>query len=234
MIIDVNVSLWVAFTAGVLSFFSPCVIPLLPVYISQLAAGLSKPEQTGKLSMSVFIRLLIFVAGFTVVFVILGGAAGAAGRFLTRNMDVLLKVGGLFVIFMGLSMAGILRVSALARHWVPLKATSQRNWPGAFFLGAVFALGWTPCVGPVLASILTLAAVSSSSVQGALLLSVYSLGMAVPFLAVSLVLDRIPRLQYTLSKYSGASLKMSGYLLILLGILMFFNKLGLFSAYLYF
>lgn len=228
---DLEISFGVAFIAGFLSFFSPCVLPLLPVYAAQLAGGLSREKRHES---RLFIQSLIFVAGFTLVFAGLGAASGTLGRFISLNREILLKAGGIFVVLMGLNLAGVLKVPAFARHWAPLHRFRAKGPLSSLFLGMIFALGWTPCVGPVLASVLTLAAMTGSAARGIALLTVYSLGMAVPFIVLALTVDRFPVVQNALRRYSPVSLRVSGILLVILGLLIFFNKLGLISAYLAF
>lgn len=234
MDVEIDVSLGAAFLAGVLSFFSPCVLPLLPVYLSQLSPPAPGPGRGRQNGWALSLRALVFILGFTLVFVGLGMASSLIGKFLSFNRELLLRAGGVFVVLMGLNLAGLLKFNALARHWAPLQEFRPRGFPGSFFLGAAFALGWTPCVGPVLASVLALAAASGSVNAGSLLLAGYSLGLAVPFLALSLTFDRVPGLQRFLRKFTPVSLQVSGVLLVALGLLMFFNKLQVLAAYLNF
>lgn len=230
-----DVSIWVAFLAGIFSFFSPCILPLLPVYISQLTVTVTDMDSgKSRINWGISLQALIFITGFTLVFISLGTASSLAGKFLTFNKAWLLKAGGLFVIFMGLNLIGLLPLKLLARHWAPLHGLRPRKTLGSFLLGMSFALGWTPCIGPVLASILALSATTGSAVKGAMLLTSYSLGMAIPFLILCLTFDRLPGLQSILKKYSAVCLWISGFLLIILGLLMFFNKLPILSAYLTF
>lgn len=232
---EINVSLGAAFVAGVFSFFSPCILPLLPVYVSQLSGAVSDRDRGGfRLNWGISLQALIFVTGFSLVFVSLGTASSIIGRFLAINKEILLKVGGVFVVLMGMNLMGLLPVNFFARQWSPLQGFQPRSSLRSFFLGMAFALGWTPCIGPVLASILALAATTGSAAAGILLLAAYSLGLAVPFLFLCITFDRIPGLQNVLRKYSRISLVVSGILLVILGVLMFFNKLEILAAYLSF
>ncbi|MCL6611649.1 MAG: cytochrome c biogenesis CcdA family protein [Peptococcaceae bacterium] len=232
---EINITFGAAFAAGVLSFFSPCILPLLPVYVSQLSVAVSNRGRGGfSPGWGVFLQALIFVFGFTLVFVSLGTATSMIGSFLALNREILLKAGGVFVVLMGLNLSGFLRVNIFARQWSPLQGFQPRGILGSFFLGMAFALGWTPCVGPVLASILTLAATTGSAAAGSLLLAFYSLGLAVPFLFLCFTFDRVPGIRNILQKYSRLSLVVSGILLVILGMLMFFNKLQVLAAYLAF
>lgn len=232
--IGVNISFWAAFLGGFLSFFSPCILPLLPVYVSQLTASMNEKPGNSRIGWGITLQALIFIAGFTLVFVSLGATSSLVGKFLTFNKEWLLKAGGVFVILMGLNLMGLLPFKLLARHWVPLHGIGSKNSFRSFFLGASFSLGWTPCVGPVLASILTVVASAGSVLKGGVLLAGYSLGMAIPFLVLCLTFDKFPGLQCFLKKYTRVSLIVSGALLILLGLLMFFNQLQVFTAYLSF
>ncbi len=231
----VDVTFWAAFLAGILSFFSPCILPMIPVYGSHLAVSVvGRTDESGRINWGISLQALVFIAGFTLVFVSLGAASSAIGKYLTFNKVWLLKIGGIFVMLMGLNLLGLLPLKVLARHWLPLQKERSANSLRSFFLGTAFALGWTPCIGPVLASVLTVAATGGSILKGSLLLVAYSLGMAIPFLVLCLTFDRYPSLQRVLGKYSRASLVVSGILLTLLGALMFFNKLPVVTAYLSF
>lgn len=228
-----DVTFWAAFAAGMLSFFSPCILPMIPVYSSHLAVSVAgRAEERGRLNWGISLQALVFIAGFTLVFVSLGAASSTIGKYLTFNKVWLLKIGGIFVMLMGLNLMGLLPLNLLARHWLPLQGVRPGKSLRSFFLGTTFALGWTPCIGPVLASILTVAATGGSILNGSLLLVAYSLGMAIPFLVLCLTFDRFPGLQRALRKYSRASLVVSGILLTLLGALMFLNKLPMVTAYL--
>ena len=232
--VEINLTLGAAFLAGVLSFFSPCILPLLPVFVSQLSASVGgRDGGQVKSGWSVSLQAFIFVCGFSVIFIALGMASSFLGQFLAFNRYWLMKIGGALVVLMGLNLMGLLRLNLFARHWAPLEGLRPRSSFRSFFLGAAFGLGWTPCIGPVLASILALAATTNSLNTGTLLLAVYSLGLAIPFLILSVTFDRAPGLQAALRRYSRASLLISGVLLIGLGLLMFFDRLQVLAAYLY-
>jgi len=225
MIEGINVSFGSAFLAGILSFFSPCFLPLLPLYISQLDESIYKQNRGSFFfNIVIFFRVFIFISGFMFVFISLGMASGAIGKFLSLNKEILLRAGGIFVVIMGLSIMGLLPLG-FAGRWKPLRTLRLQNSIGPFFLGVVFALSWSPCIGPVLASVLALAATTKSSVQGNLLLAGYSLGMLIPFFALYFAFHRIPILQSILKKHSGVGHRLSGLMLIILGILMSFNML---------
>ncbi len=176
-----------AMVAGAVSFSSPCVLPLLPGYVSYVS-GLSGPVEKGGDAAGrrrVQVGALLFVAGFTAVFTALGATASAIGLALRQNTDTVTRVGGAVVVVLGLTMAGALRVPALQREARLPLARIGAGPASAFPLGAAFAFGWTPCVGPVLASILTMAASSADPARGALLLAAYAVGLGVPFLVLA-------------------------------------------------
>ncbi len=189
-----DVSFWAAFTAGILSFISPCVLPLVPPYMAYIA-GVNLQQLAGQggtnggeaaaakpMMGRVLLIALVFVLGFSTVFVILGASASAIGQLLRAYMDTLSKVAGVLIIIMGLHFLGIFRLSFLMREYRLNVDAKPATVLGAYVMGLAFALGWTPCIGPVLATILAIAAQEQSVQKGALLLSVYSAGLGVPFL----------------------------------------------------
>jgi len=184
---DFNVSIIGAFVAGLLSFLSPCVLPLVPPYLCFLA-GVSFDELSkakDNVTASVFRTALAYVLGFTTVFVILGATASFIGQALTRHLDTLSMIAGAIIIIMGLHFLGLLRLSWLL---ATKRIDVERKPPGmlgGYLVGLAFAFGWTPCVGPVLAAILFLAASNDTAWQGISLLFAYSLGIGLPFLAAA-------------------------------------------------
>ncbi len=193
---EVDITLWAAFAAGVISFISPCVLPLVPPYMSYLAgvnlaaahAGGDGGEgaQASPVDMGrVMLIAALFVLGFSTVFVALGASASAIGQLLREYMDVLQKIAGVIIIVMGLHFLGLFRLSFLMREKRLQVDARPATYAGAYIMGLAFALGWTPCIGPVLAAILAIAAQEESVAQGALLLSVYSAGLGIPFLVAA-------------------------------------------------
>ena len=172
-----------AFAAGLLSFVSPCVLPLLPVYLS-FVSGVGVDE-LGREHRRLLWTSLLFVAGFTVVFMLMGAGAGGIGRLLIQYRDVLMIVAGAFIALSGLVVAGVIRLPEPVLKVAPKRAGAG----GAFLTGMALAIGWTPCVGYVLAAILSMAATSQSAVTGSLLLLVYSIGLGVPFVLAALAFD---------------------------------------------
>lgn len=215
----------IAFSAGLVSFFAPCVIPLLPAYIAYVT-GVSLDELKQKGYAPYIKKLLLssifYILGFSLVFAVLGTAAGGIGISLRRYDAIIERVGGAIILFLGLEFAGILNLPFLARQkQFKLPAwTDNLGYFRAFFIGIVFALAWTPCVGAVLGSILSLAAVTETAMGGALLLFIYSLGISIPFLIASLTLASLPKYLKVFTKHIGVISRAAGILLAALGVLL--------------
>jgi cytochrome c-type biogenesis protein len=177
------VSIFAALIAGALSFLSPCVLPLVPPYLCYIT-GTSLDDLThkGEATRPAILAALLFVLGFTTVFVLLGATASAAGELLRSHLDLLSKIAGAVIILMGLHFLGLFRFAFLNREFRYHGTSQATGLIGAYVIGLAFAFGWTPCIGPVLAVILSLAASEQSVAKGAGLLAVYSLGLGVPFL----------------------------------------------------
>ena len=224
-----DVTLIVAFGGGLLSFLSPCVLPMVPVYLASLY-GPEIFEYQG-FRMPVFLHSLCFVLGFSVVFVLLGAVVGLTGYAVNPDYNLLRKIAGSLLIAFG--------VFILLATKVPWLNYEKRLSPSvgittgylrSFIIGAVFSISWTACVGPILGSILTLASARATAWQGAYLLAVYSLGLGLPFLIVGAAFDFfMPILRY-INRYSGLIHVVSGLLLIIIGVLILTNKLTWFSA----
>jgi cytochrome c-type biogenesis protein len=217
------------FFAGVLSFLSPCVVPLLPVYLSVLAKPAAETEPARR-RLSLVFRTLLFVAGISVCFVVLGFGAGALGGVI--NSQTFLLVAGAVVILLGIHQTGLIKLPWLNREKrATFRRAGRTDALGVFLLGLAFSFGWTPCIGPVLAAILGLAAGGGAAFYGAFLMAVYALGFAIPFLVLSLFSDvllaKIKRLQRHLPKLKVAG----GVLIILMGLLLMTNRLHALSAW---
>lgn len=209
-----------AFAAGLVSFVSPCVLPLLPVYLSFIS-GVGVEDLGREHRRRLLLTSLLFVAGFTVIFVLMGAGAGGVGRLLIEYRDVLMIAAGAFIAFSGLVVAGFIRLPEPVLKVAPKRAGAG----GAFFTGAALAIGWTPCVGYVLGAILSMAATSQSALSGSLLLLVYSLGLGVPFVLAALAFDWVTaRLGWVKRHYKGIQVT-SGLVLVVLGVLMMFGVL---------
>ena len=215
----------IAFSAGLISFFAPCVVPLLPAYIAYVT-GVSlddlKSKGYGPYIKKILLSSIFYILGFSLVFTILGTAAAGFGMTIRHYGLFFQRVGGLIILILGLEFAGIINLPFLARD-LKIKLPSWTNRLGyfrAFFIGLVFALAWSPCVGAVLGSILTLAAVTETAVGGAALLFIYSLGISLPFLIASLTLASLPKYLSVFKKHIGAISRISGILLAALGLLL--------------
>ncbi|CUT03361.1 cytochrome c biogenesis CcdA family protein [Candidatus Kryptobacter tengchongensis] len=230
-----SVGLFTAFLFGILSFLSPCVLPLVPGYIS-FVSGLSfeelrESESSKRFLIKTLLSSVFFVFGFSIVFVALGASATAVGKFLSDNMNIISKVAGVIIILFGLHMTGIFKIKFL-NYEAKLKTKGKPlGLIGAFVVGFAFAFGWTPCIGPVLATILVLASQQETIKQGILLLSVYSLGLGIPFIITSLSVNFFFKWFSKVRRYLNVVEITSGIILILLGVLIFTNSLGVISAY---
>ncbi|HEY7094443.1 MAG TPA: cytochrome c biogenesis protein CcdA, partial [Ktedonobacterales bacterium] len=218
------------------SFFSPCVLPLTPIYVAQLVGpSIWRAERSdpgsARLRRVTMLHAASFVGGFALVFIALGATASALGSFLAGHADLLRQIGGALLIVFGLYVAGILRIPLLDRERRFSLRFGQASYPASFAVGMAFGLGWTPCVGPILAGILLIAAQAATLQYGVLLLAVYSLGLGIPFLALGIGFETItPRLK-RLSPYLPLIERGTGVLLILLGVVIFFNWLLYLNAW---
>ena len=226
-----NITLLGAFLAGLLSFVSPCVLPLTPAYVARLVGpavweGSSADARArSSLRTATLLHASAFVAGFTVTFIALGATASALGSLLSEHQDVLRQVGGVVLVLFGLHIAGTIRVPGLNREKRLTLGARDASYPASFVVGLIFALGWTPCVGPILSGILLLAAQAGTLSSGVLLLLVYSLGLGIPFLALGAAFDRLAPALKRLTPYLPAIEMVTGALLVLMGIVIFFNWL---------
>jgi cytochrome c-type biogenesis protein len=231
-----NVTLLAAFAAGFLSFISPCVLPLIPGYIS-FVSGVSLDEIRGDQATSasrlqVFGTSLAFVIGFSIVFVALGASATAVGKFLFARLPILSKIAGVVLIIFGLHTMGVFRLAVLDNE---KRLHSQRKPAGplgAMLVGVAFAFGWTPCIGPILGGILAIAGSRNSVGQGVLLLAVYSLGLGIPFLITSLAINQFFSAAKRIRGYYHAIEMTSGALLIAIGALILTGQLTIIARYL--
>ena len=232
-----HLSIPIAFLAGIVSFLSPCVLPLVPGYISMLS-GASMEELKAGATAGVMQRVMrnsvAFVAGFSVVFVALGASATEVGNFLATEKRLFNIIAGVIIIVFGLHLTGLVKIPFLYREARVQTGAPRRGLAGSFLIGFAFAFGWTPCIGPILAGILAVAATRDTVFQGMFLLAVYSAGLAIPFLLAGLGLGGFVKFYGRFRKHLQAVEVASGVLLIALGILIAFNKFTLLSGYLTF
>ncbi|OLV18298.1 cytochrome c biogenesis CcdA family protein [Deinococcus marmoris] len=210
-------TLTVAFLAGLISFLSPCVLPLVPSYLGVIG-GAKVP----------LLRALGFIAGFGLVFIALGATASSLGALIAPHKFLLGQIAAVLIIFFGLVMLGVIRLPFLMRD---TRALADAGGYGPVALGAAFAFGWSPCLGPALGSILGLAASSASLSSGVLLLSAYTLGLAVPFLLAALLWDRFNLRR--LNRYAGIFEKVGGGILVLVGVLMLTGQFTRLATFFY-
>jgi cytochrome c-type biogenesis protein len=208
----------VAFAAGLLSFLSPCVLPLVPSYIGFLT-GMTLPEMTGR-RRNAFIHALLFVGGFALVFILLGASATALGRALNYYQVWLQRVGGALIILFGLLCLGLFKVPLLTQERRLHLERKPVGYLGSVLVGMAFAAGWTPCIGPVLGGILGLAATSTDVSRGMLLLAVYSAGLALPFLIAAVAVESFLDWFQRFRRYLPWVMRISGVLLIVVGVLL--------------
>jgi cytochrome c-type biogenesis protein len=222
---DLNVSLGAAVVAGTLSFLSPCVLPLVPPYLCYIS-GVSLEDMASQDTTRlphhrwrVMLSGLMFVLGFTTVFVLLGATASALGQVLRVNLPLLSQVAGVAIIVMGLHFLGVFRLGFLAREARYQHEQSMATYAGAYVVGLAFAFGWTPCIGPVLAAILSVAGSEDSVARGMTLLAFYSLGLGVPFLVAAFSIDGFLQFSRRFRRHMPQLEKIMGGLLLLTGIM---------------
>ncbi len=213
-----GLGLVVAFLAGVLSFLSPCVLPLVPSYVGFLT-GMTLPEVTGRRRLAL-VHALLFVTGFSLIFVLLGASATALGGALKYYQVWIARAGGVLVILFGLLCLGVVKLGFLEQERRLQLQHKPVGYLGSVLVGMAFGAGWTPCIGPVLGAILSLAATSDSVPRGMLLLGVYSAGLAVPFLLAAVAVESFLEWFQRFRRFLPWVMRLSGALLIFVGILM--------------
>jgi cytochrome c-type biogenesis protein len=231
-----NVTLVAALGAGILSFISPCVLPLIPGYLS-FVSGVSLDEMRADAAPAssrrqVLATSLAFVLGFSLVFIALGASATAIGRFIFDRQPLLSKIAGALIVIFGLHTMGVFRIAMLETE---KRVHAQRKPAGLFgavLVGIAFAFGWTPCIGPILAGILAVAASKETVGQGVLLLAVYSLGLGIPFLLTSVAINRFFAVTARIRRHYHKIEIASGALLVAIGLLIFTNQLTIIVRYL--
>ena len=229
---DVEVGIAIAFTAGLLSFLSPCVLPLVPSYLTFVTGMSLEDLQEGVNRRATFVHSLLFVLGFSTIFVLLGAAASFLGQFFRYYEVWIARVGGVIIILLGLHLAGVLRMTPLLREKRVHLADKPVGYLGTLGVGFAFGAGWTPCIGPILGAILTYGFSQDTMWAGVGLLSVYSLGLAVPFLLAALALDWFLQVFKRFRRWMPAVEKASGVLLIVLGLLLLTGRFTVLSGYL--
>ena len=229
---EVNVGIAIAFTAGILSFLSPCVLPLVPSYLAFVTGMSLEDLQEGVNRRATLIHSLLFVAGFSAIFVLLGASASFLGQFFRQYEVWIARIGGVVIVLLGLHLTGLLRLTPLMRERRVHLSDKPAGYLGTLGVGFAFGAGWTPCIGPILGAILTYGFSQDTMWAGVGLLSVYSLGLAVPFLVAALALDWFLQAFQRFRRWMPVVEKASGALLIVLGILLMTGQLTVLSGYL--
>lgn len=224
-----------AFFAGLLSFLSPCVLPLVPAYLSYIS-GVSVNElrqhEGGNMRRHAVAQSLWFIAGFSLIFIALGASASLLGQWLLTHMALLGKIAGAIIIIFGLHYTGIIRIPLLMMEArFDTGGINARHGIGALVLGAAFAFGWTPCIGPILGAILAVAGAQAEMGRGIGLLTIYSLGLAIPFLLAALATDAFLRWTNHFKAHFVLIEKLSGVLLIIVGALIFLGSFSIISGW---
>lgn len=226
-----------AFLAGALMFLAPCTLPIVPGYLLFIAgvpAGAAASSSAGR-RRRILLNALAFVIGFSLVFITLGVSAAAVGPLIGGSREAISRLAGVVVIIFGLTMLGVLRLPVVSREWhvkVP-SFLSLGKWQSSLFVGALFALGWSPCIGPILGTVLLIASQSPTASQGALLLGIFSLGLAVPFMLTALLIDTAANYFARWGRALGALSTIGGILLIVLGVLIVLGSMGSITAWCY-
>jgi cytochrome c-type biogenesis protein len=229
---EVEVGVAIAFTAGVFSFLSPCVLPLVPSYLTFVTGMSLEDLQGGVNRKATFLHSLLFVSGFSVIFILLGASASFLGQFLRVYELWIARIGGVIIILLGLHLAGVFRLTPLMREKRVHLNDKPAGYLGTLGVGMAFGAGWTPCIGPILGAILTYGMTQETMWAGVGLLSVYSLGLAVPFLVASLALDRFLQTFQRFRRWIPIVEKASGVLLIVLGFLLLTGQFTVLAAWL--
>jgi len=225
-----------AFIAGLVMFLAPCTLPLVPGYLGFIsgvsAADLhSSAADAARAKKKIFLNGVFYVLGFSLVFIILGSLFGLGGASFVHYRIWLSRIGGVFVIFFGLSLLGLSRLPFFSilnseHHFVPFRALKPGNPVSSFLFGATFAFGWTPCIGPILASVLLLASTTATVSQGAMLLAVFSLGLGIPFLIVAALIGSVAVPLQSFFPYLHYVAMISGIFLVIVGFLLVTNHFG--------
>ena len=231
-----SISFFIAFAAGFLSFVSPCVLPLLPSYVSFITGlsmdQLTSGEDTARVKRLVLINSVLFVLGFTTIFVLLGASATYAGKFLLTYQNTISKVGGVVIVLFGLYVMGAIQPRWLMSDKRVHMDRKPKGYVGSYFVGMAFAAGWTPCIGPILGTILLMASTAEGVFHGMFLLVSYSLGLGVPFLVTSLALNTFLTRFSAFSRHMRTISIVSGLFLIAIGLMIFFDMFTLLATFL--
>lgn len=230
-----SVGIIAAFIAGLLSFLSPCVLPLIPSYISYITGitfgELTQEAPPKRVRLLTAAHSLLFISGFTLVFMLLGLSLTVAGGLISQHRQVISKIGGVIIVIFGLGITGVLNLAFLQKEKKVEIKSRPVGYFGSFLIGATFALGWTPCVGPLLASILLLSSTEKEVIRGAGLLFSYSMGLALPFFISSILINNFLVYFKALKRYLRVISVITGIFLIAVGVMIFTNSFGTLAGY---
>lgn len=215
---------YLSFFEGIMTFISPCILPMLPIYFLYLAGTSDDGQNQKKRKQSTLILNSIgFVAGFTIIFVLLGATATSIGAFLKNHMDILKIISGILIIIFGLNFMGLIKIGFLNTEKRFDFQFERLNFLKSIVFGIVFSLGWTPCIGPFLGSLLTLASMSETLFEGMLLLFIYSLGLGLPFIISAAIFENLKGAFKAIQRHNRIISTISGILLIAVGVALIFN-----------
>ncbi|MGE8080117.1 cytochrome c biogenesis CcdA family protein [Peribacillus loiseleuriae] len=227
-----DIGIFFALAGGVLSFFSPCVFPLLPAYITHLTGGKIEDSKLEVNRTKLYLRSLGFIIGFSIIFIALGASASYIGKLLMNYRIIIMQIAGLLIIIFGLQMVGLLKFKLLMKEKRIHSERKSKNMLNSVLLGMAFASGWSPCVGLALSSILLLASSSDTLAQGVFLLGAYSLGMAIPFFIISIIISYSLKTMRKINKYLSKLAFINGMVMVILGFLVLSGQMQKISAWL--
>lgn len=224
--LTVNVSLIFIFIEGILSFFSPCILPILPLYFSYLGGNAKSVKEDGTIEYhrgKVFVYTISFILGISCAFFLLGLSFFAFGKFFEQYKDILIRIGGLLIVLLGLMQMGLFQINFFQREWrLPLKITGKKmNVIVAFIMGFTFSFAWTPCVGPALSSVLIMAGSASTALLGMLYIMIYAIGFVLPFLIIALFTTSVLNLMKKHQASLQVFIRIGGVVLVIIGFMMF-------------
>ncbi|RSL29834.1 cytochrome c biogenesis protein CcdA [Salibacterium salarium] len=228
-----EVTIWLALGAGIISFLSPCVFPLVPAYLAQLTGTTASQNKIKADQRLILLRSLGFIMGFTIIFMLLGASSTFVGQLFSRYNNLVAQIGGIIIVLFGLQMAGVLSIrSLMSEKKLSSKPKKTNSFGGSVMFGLLFAAGWSPCVGLVLGSILTLASQSETMISGMAMLFIYSVGMGIPFLLVAIFYSKSLHKLRRFHKLMPRIQKTGGVVMIIMGVMLFFGYFQMLSSYL--
>lgn len=228
-----EITIWLAFGAGIVSFLSPCIFPLMPAYLAQLTGTTVSNNQINADRKMILTRSVGFIIGFTIIFLLLGASSTFIGQQFRVWGSLIEQIGGIIIVLFGLQMTGIISIRALlTEKKVPVTPKKSTSFASSILLGLLFAAGWSPCIGLVLGGILALASQADTMMTGMFMLFIYSMGLGIPFLLIALLYSRSLNKLRKINKWIPIIQKTSGYIMIILGVMLFTGHFQLLTSYL--